>query len=97
MWEPSPDVVARLRKTWDALPVAREPLPHEPERVAQLGYRGCELYRRDGGERWRAYGEVVARTASDGTSESRLDPTGQFERTLLDSAPRGLIPPGFLD
>jgi hypothetical protein len=64
--------------------------------VARLGYRGCDLYHREGSERWRAYRDVVSHTGA-GATESRLDPPRHFERTLLASAPLGLIPPGLLD
>lgn len=63
------------------------PAPAEGEAVeARLGYRGCWLRAPDGRE-WRARGGAVIH---DGAVLA--DPDGAIERTILETAPPGLLP-----
>ncbi len=87
-WNLSKTVVWKLHRLWDATPPAREK-PSPPG----LGYRGVFLRAPDGRE-WTAFNGLVSLTTPGGT-ESRTDPAREFEKSLLASAPEGLLPEGF--
>jgi hypothetical protein len=81
-WPIAGAVGDELVAIWDALPptdvVATPPT---------LGYRGC--YASDpAGSRWTAYHELVTFEG-----ETRNDEKRRFERTVLGSAPEGILPP----
>jgi hypothetical protein len=59
-----------------------------------LGYDGCYVANPTG-DRWIARDAHVSRHAGT-VSEHRRDPQRRFERTLLHSAPEGLLPPDLL-
>ena len=82
-WQVPAAAARDLRRLWQLLQDTESSPPKPPP----LGYRGCTL---DCGEgaRWFAYGGVVAMD-----DVCRIDPDRSFERLLLRSAPRGLIPP----
>ena len=91
VWEVRPSVGARLEKIWRGLPPAEIEPPPEPA----LGYRGSFL-KGPRGRHWFVFGGVVSlRSARRPKSrpESRRDLIRKFERTLLASAPAGLLPP----
>lgn len=87
IWELKPALGARLEKIWRAL----EPAEIEPPPFPSLGYRGCFL-KGPRGREWFAFAGVVT-LRSPRRPQSRRDPSKKFERTLLASAPAGLLPP----
>ncbi len=89
-WTVPPDVVAELERLWDSLESTAQPLPAAPA----LGYRGCFLHDK-GNRKWFAYGGMV-QLDKGGRSEMRKDKERVFEKTLLASAPRGLLPTGLV-
>jgi hypothetical protein len=81
-WPIPPDVAADLVAIWDSLPPT-----DATESPPALGYRGC--YARDPeGRMWTAYHELVTHSG-----ERRRDNERRFERTVLLSAPTGVLPP----
>jgi hypothetical protein len=90
-WTVAPESARRLEALWDASEKYAGARPSAPV----LGYRGCFL--REGDEReWFAYGGVVT-LRQKGASESRRDEGRTFEKTLLSSAPEGVVPSPLLD
>jgi hypothetical protein len=87
-WNVPKTVVRKLHRLWDATTPAREK-PSPP----RLGYRGVFLRAPDGRE-WTVFNGLVSLTTPDET-ESRTDPAREFEKSLLASAPEGLLPEGF--
>ena len=91
VWDVRHAVAKKLVEIWDSLPVANEKA--EPD-SGHLGYRGCFL--RDAAQQeWQAFGGVVSlRTKS--RVEVRADRVRKFERALIASAPKGVLPEGLL-
>jgi hypothetical protein len=87
VWEVKPSLGVQLEKIWRHL----EPSEIEPPPSPALGYRGCFL-KGPRGQQWFVFGGVVT-LRSARRSGSRRDPAKKFERTLLASAPVGLLPP----
>jgi len=81
-WRLTNTALEKLENIWKKL----SPSAGAPPDAPALGYRGCSV---DCGRRgsWTAFGGVVARG-----EERRADPGRQFERAVLDSAPKGVIP-----
>jgi hypothetical protein len=81
-WSLSRSFLLRLEEIWQNLSSFAGPLPVAPP----LGYRGCSV---NCGQRrgWFGFGGVVERG-----KEHRADPERLFERTVLESAPKGAIP-----
>jgi len=81
-WRLSKALLEQLENIWKKLRPSAETPPVAPG----LGYRGCSV---DCGPRgvWHAFGGVVAHG-----EEHRADPGRQFERTVLNSSPKGMIP-----
>ena len=81
-WRLSKALLEQLENIWKKLRPSAEATPVAPA----LGYRGCSV---DCGPRgvWNAFGGVVAHG-----EEHRADPRRQFERTVLNSSPKGMIP-----
>ena len=77
---------ASLIRLWTRLGPTRERQPTAPS----LGYRGAELAC-PSGERWFAYGGVASLTVNR-IEELRADPKRAFERAILETAPRGMVP-----
>jgi hypothetical protein len=82
-WEVGPELARPLAE----LP----PLEGEPPSAPPLGYRGVALIS-PGGARYEAYGGAVAFDHR----ERRADPGRRFERSVLESAPPGLLPDGLV-
>jgi hypothetical protein len=74
-------VANKLETIWNSL----EPCAESPPIAPPLGYRGCRL--KCDQREWFAFGGVV----SSG-ERFRCDIERRFEKTLLASAPRGLLP-----
>jgi hypothetical protein len=88
-WPVSADARRRLEAIWRQLTAATAAaLPAPPP----LGYRGCALRCRTGGE-WFAYGGVVSHTTASREVDRRGDPERRFERLLLSTAPERTLPP----
>jgi hypothetical protein len=85
-WPVLAQAASELESLWSGLPPAAVNLPVPPG----LGYRGAFL-RDTSGREWLAYGGVVTLKAKKAL-QSRHDPTRQFEKTLLATAPPGLLP-----
>ncbi len=85
-WQIDEVSVKELEKIWNGLHQFKGKMPTaEP-----LGYRGCFIRHMNDAE-WLAYGGVVTMKTEKG-EESRIDKERIFERLLLDSAPKGIIP-----
>jgi hypothetical protein len=80
-WPIPSDVAGDLVVIWESLPPSEATVS-----PPTLGYRGCYV-RCSTGRMWTAYRELV--THSD---ERRRDDERCFERTVLSSAPAGLLP-----
>ena len=76
------ETARQLRELWNNLEPARRAAPAPPA----LGYRGCTLTCPAQG-RWFAYGGVVSFE-----NDHRRDPERSFERMLLCSASKELLP-----
>ncbi len=88
-WTVSADIAFELVHGWEQLTPRVAPVAEPPP----LGYRGCRLLAPDG-RQWRAFdGVVTMEHGPQGSREMRDDPTRSFERTLLATAPPGLLPP----
>jgi hypothetical protein len=77
-----------LVRIWTGLAPSRTSPPPAPV----LGYKGVSLTCPSGG-RWFAFGGVVSRTDVGGVEEVRADPDRIFERALVNTAPKGAVPP----
>lgn len=86
-WPLPAELGRRLEHVWGRLPLWSGRRPHPPP----LGYRGCQLIAPDG-RVWTAYRQLVALRV-DGRGDSRRDGEREFERTLIASAPFGILPP----
>ncbi|MBI1818639.1 MAG: hypothetical protein HYR72_26955 [Deltaproteobacteria bacterium] len=88
-WTVESSVGEQLEGLWNKLPATHLTLPVAPP----LGYRGCVLLAE--GRTWQVYRGVVERVEG-ARVERRSDATRNFERTILASAPEGLIPPAVI-
>jgi hypothetical protein len=81
-WDLRRSLLHRLESIWKRL----SPAAGLPPVAPALGYRGCVVKR---GPRavWEAFGGVVVRG-----KERRADPRREFERAVLNSAPKGVLP-----
>ncbi|MCK4795580.1 MAG: hypothetical protein KAV87_68250 [Desulfobacteraceae bacterium] len=75
-----------LENIWVSLVVTRE----EPQSAPPLGYRGC-LVVCDSAIEWLAYKNWVTHKSRSMT-ESRYDRYRKFEKLVIASAPKGLVP-----
>ena len=80
----------RLKEIWASL----EPFPGEIPSPPVLGYRGFILKDTTSNREWFAYGGVVL-LKEGGISKSRLDRELRFERLVLETAPKGMLPVSF--
>jgi hypothetical protein len=86
-WPLSDRQVAMLSRVWAQLP----PGQSAPPRAPALGYRGCAV-RCASGEEWFAYGGLVTLTHTGVVVQRRDDSRRRFEKTLLGTAPKGVVP-----
>jgi len=90
-WHVGEAVVKKLLVIWDDLPASS----NMPPDTARLGYRGVVL-RSPNGSEWTAFtGSVSLR--SNRVISTRDDQARRFEKTLLSSAPKGVLPEGKID
>ena len=86
IWQVDEDLVQRLKDIWDEL----EPFIGQESSKPLLGYRGCSL-RCTPGKVYSTYeGEVTKK--SDNNIERRKDRARRFEKLLIATAPKGLLP-----
>lgn len=90
-WSISKRLVKELQELWESLPASEE----KWEPPGGLGYRGS-FVRGPGHREWVAFNGLVSLTTPAGV-EVRSDPARKFEKTLLLSAPKGLLPKGVLE
>jgi hypothetical protein len=91
-WSISKRVAKKLHELWESLPESDERCEYRP---GGLGYRGS-FVRGSGHREWVAFNGLVSLTTPAGV-EVRRDPARKFEKTLLSSAPKGLLPGGMLE
>lgn len=91
-WGVSARVVKKLQKLWESLPPAGEEWKPPSGR---LGYRGSFL-RGTGNREWVACNGLVSLRTRVGM-QVREDIARQFEKTLLSSAPKGVLPQGLIE
>jgi hypothetical protein len=86
-WPVNKKLMKQLEKIWNSL----EPLSDEIPPSPNLGYRGCFVIDNNIHREWSVYDRAV-KLETDGNSETRLDRQGTFEKLLLSSAPKGVLP-----
>lgn len=92
VWNISERMVKQLLALWESLLSAGEEKQVHP---GGLGYRG--LFLRGGDKReWVAFNGLVSLRTSAGV-QVRKDAAREFEKTLLSSAPKGLLPEGLIE
>jgi len=85
-WLVGEEIVKKLEKMWKSFERWTGKNPSAPP----LGYRGCFLRCKSNIEWFASEGVVMLKTPEG--SESRIDKGKNFERLLLSSAPKGLLP-----
>ncbi len=85
-WKIEEPTMKALEKIWVSLVTMRE----EPQSTPPLGYRGC-LVICDSAVEWLAYKNWIMRKSRNMT-ESRYDKDRKFEKLVISSAPKGLVP-----
>lgn len=92
VWNISEGVVKKLLALWESLPPAGE---QEEVHPGGLGYRGAFLRSNENRE-WMAFNGLVSLRTRAGM-QVRKDAAREFEKTLLSSAPKGLLPQGLIE
>jgi len=92
VWNVSERVVKQLLALWESLPCTSE---QKELHHGGLGYRGSFL-RGDDKREWVAFNGLVSLQTSAGM-QVRKDAAREFEKILLASAPKGLLPEGLLE
>ena len=87
-WRIEQEQARRLEAVWDELAPFVGQRPAGPP----LGYRGCSMVCGLKQE-YTAFGGAVTKRVS-GVAEVREDPARRFEKLLLATAPKGLLPEG---
>jgi len=85
-WKVSERIAKKLVELWDAMPPSSKAEPS----TSRLGYRGVFLHAPDGRE-WTAFDGAVSLNGPGGV-EVRIDTGRGFEKMLLASAPKNLLP-----
>ena len=91
IWQIEEEQAQKLEAIWDELEQTAKQMPPTP----QLGYRGCSMKCAPDRE-YIAYGRIVIKKSGNIT-ENRIDATKHFERLLLATSPKGLLPDGLID
>ncbi len=91
VWDINQRVVKKLQEVWKALPIAE---PRRELRPAGLGYRGSFL-RSPGQREWIA-GDGLVWLRTPAGVETHRDDAREFEKILLSSAPKSLLPDGLM-
>jgi hypothetical protein len=82
-------LVKQLEKIWNSLEPLSDEIPPSPP---ILGYRGCFVRDNNSHREWAVYNKAVTLEIDGGNSETRLDRQGTFEKLVLSSAPKGVLP-----
>ena len=85
-WELSERIAKKLVELWDAMPKSSKSEPS----TSRLGYRGVFL-RGPGGREWTAFDGAASLSGPGGVGVA-IDTGRKFEKTLLASAPKNLLP-----
>lgn len=85
-------MMKKLLALWESLPPAGE---QQEMHAAGLGYRGSFLRNNDKRE-WIACNGLVSLRTGAGV-QVRKDAAREFEKILLSSAPKGLLPEGLIE
>jgi hypothetical protein len=91
-WKVPGRILRTLQKLWDSFPVAAQAMENPP---AKLGYRGC-FVRGSKNLEWTAFNGFVHLKTPSGI-QTRLDVERVFEKGVLASAPKGLLPESLLE
>jgi hypothetical protein len=87
-WPVNKKLIKQLKKIWNSLgPLSDDIHPSPPI----LGYRGCFVRDNNIHREWSVDDGVVT-LETEGNSETRLDRQSTFEKLLLSSAPKGVLP-----
>ncbi|MBI5403653.1 MAG: hypothetical protein HY959_09630 [Ignavibacteriae bacterium] len=86
-WKIEKQRASKLLDMWNSLKTTLEP---SKKKSAYLGYGGTYLKSSDNSE-WHIFDKTVTRI-TDSTIETRVDVKRYFEKTILKSAPSGILP-----
>jgi hypothetical protein len=90
-WHVPEGVAKKLLAIWEDLPAS----PNTPPGTARLGYRGVIL-RSPSGSEWTGFAGSVSLRSNDVVS-TRVDQARRFEKTIIASAPKGVLPESKID
>lgn len=86
-WKLEKTKASKLLALWNSLRTTLEPSNIKP---AYIGYGGTYLKSSDNSE-WHIFNNTVTRR-NNNTLETRIDKNRFFEKTILKSAPSGILP-----
>lgn len=87
VWKLQKNSASKLLEIWNTLKTSLEPVS---KKSAYLGYGGTYLKTSDDTE-WHIFNNTVTRR-NNNTLEIRFDKNRFFEKTILKSAPSGVLP-----
>jgi hypothetical protein len=87
VWKLEKSKASKLAEIWNTLKTTLE--PHKGK-SGYLGYGGTFLKSEDNSE-WHIFNNTVTRVCNN-TIETRVDRNRYFEKTILKSAPSGILP-----
>ena len=87
VWKLERNRASKLMEIWNSLKTSLETTS---SKSAYLGYQGTYLKSADNSE-WHIFNNTVTRV-SNNTIETRVDKNRHFEKTILKSAPSGILP-----
>jgi hypothetical protein len=87
VWKLQKTKASKLMEIWNSLKTTLEP---SQTKSAYLGYGGTYLKSSDNTE-WHIFNNTVTRR-NNNTLETRIDKNRYFEKTILKSAPNGILP-----
>ena len=87
VWKLEKNRASKLLEIWNSL---KTTLETANSKSAYLGYKGTYLKSEDNSE-WHIFNNTVTRV-SNNTIETRVDKNRYFEKTILKSAPSGILP-----
>ena len=90
-WHVPEAVVKKLLAIWEDLPAS----PNTPPLTARLGYRGVIL-RSPSGSEWIGFAGSISLRSNNALS-TRVDQARCFEKTVIASAPKGVLPESKID
>jgi hypothetical protein len=87
VWKLEKKKASKLLELWNSLKTTLDTAHSKP---AYIGYGGTYLKSSDNSE-WHIFNNTVTRRINN-TFETRLDKNRFFEKTILNSAPKGVLP-----